>query len=903
MDIDDELTTDIKTSDKSLSSKSNGLMKNSKPQAPAPNFSIGQRNQISGSNQKDFRSSPLINEMSGPQSGLGMIPPNQPLDQSLKLPPSNFPGVQKLQPNSSSGLEVNNKFQSSQPAGNLPQVINPPVINKGIQPTTVFNSSLQMNPNNGSNFKPIEVGQGSQLGNLIKGSPVVQDPKSVSISPQNKPVDIVNHPGAGPSQAIRPNQPQSEAPKLPMEFQGFGNNNSGHKQNPQINPRPNLPGANALNFNHLGQANNLIGPNPPNPPNLPNPSNIFSKPGIPDSKSSQPIINPKMPEFNTTITPFGAKAPDSLKMSAVNSSNGTQQIIQNKANIHAQPPGRLPNAAVGFNIPNSSDSNLSQFGPRVPANEKIENQMKNEKDIKAGETLKEQEHPQKIDIKKDTPNIKPADRVQAPTIENIKSSPPQLIVTHPNLIQSQSSGPFAFEKNIKSNTPIIPSGVIDSSKPSISNQVIGNPNPSIEDRKGFEGFPKIGPEVNESGNKLSQVGKQPAQPVINQFKPNEPKIHSQFAQPFELSKQNLQPLNKAPQQEIPFMERRDFGNNQKVNTIPSLAKQPAKLSQIIKQNTDSPIKLNKIIPKDPINIKVVKMIPDDTYRSQLNLINILSELIDYNSLIIKNQEINEFLTVNSLKGSGECEKILKFVNFKLQCEICQSKNIHSLIELKCKTIVCLNCLLNAGELSIKKNFFECPKCRKIIDEDEQIIIWEKLGKSERIVEREKLEFKLKFEGQLFCSKCEKYKKNFFHGCLHICKECFAADLRKNVVCCKKCGDDMDLDVVLQENFQCKSCESVNYFVGSYGKYVQNETHVLCVSCVYNFFNQGFDKNLRIKLSKLEKIEINDHLFQRCEGCNNEFFKDYLASEICGHMMCQSCRGERACNSCSRPNNS
>ena len=161
-------------------------------------------------------------------------------------------------------------------------------------------------------------------------------------------------------------------------------------------------------------------------------------------------------------------------------------------------------------------------------------------------------------------------------------------------------------------------------------------------------------------------------------------------------------------------------------------------------------------------------------------------------------------------------------------------------------------------LIIQKNFFGCPKCRKVIDEDEQVLIWQKLGKSQEEVERDKLELKYKNEGQVICIRCDKYKKNFYHGCLHVCKECFAADLRNNYISCQKCYEIMNIDAILNETFECKSCEQITYFVGSYGKYVHNEALALCIVCVLNFFNQGVDRVLKIKLSKSEKIEINEN---------------------------------------------
>ena len=894
MDIDDELVSDIKTSEKTLSSKQTGLLKNSKAVSSGPNQNLGQPNQVSGSNQKGVQgfnpSMGSIDHNYGPGGNPPPPPPIPPSEIRSNYPPKQpdgpFSGVQKPPVNSMSGSDVNKKPQSSQASGNIPQAMNPPVINSVFPPNSAMNSSMKMNPNNGSNAKPFEVGKGLPSSNPNNSSQQFQNSNLPVNINQSKPPNSSNIVPIVPNpQTLQQINPQPGQPKP-------GNMNSEYKPSPQFDPNPNSSWPKAQNFNNPSSS-----PNPLNFPKNPEPS----EPRFPAQSSKIP----ELPKIDPSISPYGAKAPDSLKMSNLGNSSVFQSPALNKSN-NSVVPGRLPNVQETIVLPNQNISGLNLNKPDLSAAN-----VKSEANTKTDGDTQEHNQPKPIEINKESMNRKSVEQgFNQPKKESVKNLPPPLIVDNSHLMKKQISGPFSVQQDLPSNPSIVIPSVINSSNLNANSAVVVNQNPVNEEAK-FPGmFPKIGPSYNETSNKFGQVDKQLAPPVIQEFKHHEPKAQSHNVQIIENSKlisQNLPSSNqesKAFKPEFSGIHVRNFVNHSLIDVqISSLAKQPARFSQVIKQSTDVPIRLNKEIPKNPINIKVVKMIPEETYRSQLTLINILSELIDYNQLILKYQDFYEFLNGNSIKGSGECDKIIKFVNHKLYCEICQDQNINSLIELKCKTIVCLNCLSNAAELSIKKSFFECPKCRKIIDEEEQNFIWERLGKSQQLVEREKLEFKLKIEGQLICSKCQKYKKNFFHGCLHVCKECFAADLRRNYVSCQKCYDDIDFDAVLNETFKCKSCELENYFVGSYGKYVQNETHLLCVNCVYSFFNQGFDKVLKIKLSKLERIEINDHLFQRCEGCFSEYFKDYLKSKDCGHMMCQNCIEIKACNSCSSPNNS
>ena len=497
---------------------------------------------------------------------------------------------------------------------------------------------------------------------------------------------------------------------------------------------------------------------------------------------------------------------------------------------------------------------------------------------------------------------------KAPFADNFSSPQPNPLNPHDRMQKPNFNNPINVP-NSSVNLPNIPGNPLNSSIPNFNQPISAAQNLIKDEAQNNASFAKIGPSVLKNDFKSSQVDFQTVQIIhqnkppgsgtsINQASQNFKPLGEIIASPNQSSK--ISSDNKA-NQPLPsyFPEAKNLNPGQIGKQIVPAQKHNNRVSYIEKSATDTPIKLNKEIPKNPINIKVVKMVPEDTIRSQITLINILSNLIDYNQLIHNYSDFSKYLSTNSSKGSGECEKLLKFIDERLSCELCNENNMNSLIELKCKSLICTNCLLNAGEISIKKNFFECPKCRKIIDEDEQILIWQKLGKSSKQVEREKLELKYKNEGQLICAKCEKYKKNFYPCCLHVCKECLAADFRKNLVSCSQCYENFNFDEILNETFECKSCEQITYFVGSYGKYVHNESQLLCINCVFSFFNQGYDRVLKIKLSKLERIEINDHLFQRCEGCNTEIFKEYMVIEKCGHEMCQNCQGNKVCNSCIR----
>jgi hypothetical protein len=335
--------------------------------------------------------------------------------------------------------------------------------------------------------------------------------------------------------------------------------------------------------------------------------------------------------------------------------------------------------------------------------------------------------------------------------------------------------------------------------------------------------------------------------------------------------------------------------------IPKRGFSPQEKSQnklIPKKPSEGFAKLGKMIPKNEINILIVKVNQEQVHKTQIEVINLLARVIDYNKLIEGSNNLFQFLKENSNRGSEECKKTLEFFTECITCKICKERTPAELLELRCKSIICRACLKKAAVESIEKKYFQCPDCRKVITEEEQQFIMTELKISIEHIRKEKLENKLRTKGQLKCRKCERFRKNYWPWCLHLCKECFAFEVRKNCVPCQSCHESVEYDKILGETFKCRNCEQIYFFIGSYGKYVYNETHLLCVQCVYDYFNQGNNTKLNIKLSKAEKIEINDHLFQVCSGCSSEFFRDYLEITPCGHYMCRSCNGSSACRLCS-----
>lgn len=332
--------------------------------------------------------------------------------------------------------------------------------------------------------------------------------------------------------------------------------------------------------------------------------------------------------------------------------------------------------------------------------------------------------------------------------------------------------------------------------------------------------------------------------------------------------------------------------DQKINTVTqgiSSEPKPLKKTEIIK--------LNQAIPTNNPPIQIVKkkqtsLIISDIY-------NTLVPFIDHDKLFTYHAEIlkeSEKLPVYF----EEAKYFIDLVSKETTCCICVEKNIKTL-KLNCDHCICSQCLTTSIQTSFKFKKMECPACKVQIKDSEELRIFEFCGKSKKEMKKAEILEGLQ-NSSVKCEICEKFKKNFFvNSCLHACQECQASLIRRYQSVCPICKESWDVNSLKSVTFNCSNCKQNNPFIDGFGKYLHGENCLLCLTCTHSsLINRSCSKCFR-KLKRIEKCELNDHLFTICAWCATEEFRGYTTtSSCCQKTICNQCSQSPECHSC--PNN-
>ena len=307
--------------------------------------------------------------------------------------------------------------------------------------------------------------------------------------------------------------------------------------------------------------------------------------------------------------------------------------------------------------------------------------------------------------------------------------------------------------------------------------------------------------------------------------------------------------------------------------------------------------LNISIPKNAIP-QIRKFLPDQIISHLDEILNDIKSILNLNDISLKIDEFKQKLDLLAMKGCIKSKEIIGYILSAYRCVICNNSDIQNIFELRCGDQICMKCLENAASQTEGVHKMKCPCCKVDCDAAQEEKIWMRLGYRKSELENLNLKYKYQSNGSLECKLCKKQKKQFYNYCYHVCKECFAEEVRLTKAPCVTCHEQCNYDEIVNEVFQCSNCEVANYFVGSYGKFIDDEKYVFCINCSYEYFNTSYNNKFNIKLKKLDKVELNDHLFSLCWICNIEVFKGTLVSSNCQHRICDKHENIGSCNLCS-----
>lgn len=416
-----------------------------------------------------------------------------------------------------------------------------------------------------------------------------------------------------------------------------------------------------------------------------------------------------------------------------------------------------------------------------------------------------------------------------------------------------------------------------------SGQNIENQGSNINEKNSLNQKPVIEGPANQKPFMIPPSQHNPSTDYVNIPKPNIPTINKQLLKPEALSN----PIAKNTQKLI--QESKNFEVEQKASSVqvlkihdnPSIKKNSANLDCVHQES----LKLQKPIPKNLMPNTLVKFMPDELIQVLDLIIKHLQQILSFNDIKAKIHEFN--LKLNDIKSQKliQAIEIHEFIINRFVCAKCAERSVELLCELRCGDIVCMGCLEEAALKTEGIKELLCPSCSICLDCFDEARIWKMLSFNKSDLENHYLRNVYESRKLLKCKCCEKEKKNYYNTCYHFCKECFASSLRQRVNPCINCEKDFDPDVLYNELATCDSCKENFYFVGTYGKYICDEKYLFCLNCTYDLYNSGYNKVFNHKMKKLEKIEINEHLFGFCNLCNKEVFKDYLHEKSDGYFIC------------------
>lgn len=500
--------------------------------------------------------------------------------------------------------------------------------------------------------------------------------------------------------------------------------------------------------------------------------------------------------------------------------------------------------------------------------------------------------------------------------KNMEGVGPQVINQKANQNNPLLGSNLAAPEIGKSNFPVpVPQGV--NIKPPASQNIPGSNNIFSQGKQAAPiksngpAFPNTVPPsqvkqsdpFNQTGLKINASNPQPDPSNLNTPKAM---INNPPSQPVQPDPQLIS--SNPPGQVIqppPIIDQKIHDSNLKRGQSPSPEKKLNLPPNLVKKQASNKMRDSQIIPlnipKDILQINLKKFLPEEILNKLENISNIFTDVLDYNLIIARKEEFQQKLSLFAQKGSKDSKRTLEKVMNSLVCKKCQNMRDKS-IELKCGHLICIDCF--NGKIQESQNFtVECPECGKSPEPAVQSKILDELQYDKDSLIKNSLKLKYEENRSLECGKCKVTKKNYYDNCPHMCKECFANVIRNNKTWpCSICYDEDFYNEIINEVFTCESCGTKNYFIGSYGKYVCNESYLFCINCCYNYYNSGSNEKFEISLKKYERVELNEHIFRYCGSCKQEKYRgNFEKLENCDHFKCSECMSQPFCKEC-LPNN-
>lgn len=300
---------------------------------------------------------------------------------------------------------------------------------------------------------------------------------------------------------------------------------------------------------------------------------------------------------------------------------------------------------------------------------------------------------------------------------------------------------------------------------------------------------------------------------------------------------------------------------------------------------------------------IIKKIPAEELSKILsNILSHLIPLIDTNKFFLNQDQILEEIDKIKFSGCEAASQLLEYLQ-TYQCNSCQSKSLK--IQLSCKHSFCESCTNSFQIVQSLENpnqsTLQCLICTKPITENEFNLLSHQNNQRILAVENEFLLEKLNTEGFLKCRICNKNKTKFFKTCCyHMCRDCVAENIREKKFQCSICTTNFtNFENILHEMVLCDNCQIKGYYIGDYMKAIEGEKCTLCSICLNKSLNQGMCQKCGKKVSKAEKLEINDFLFTKCGICKEEIFRGYASfNSCCQSKVCLECNGkDEICRKC------
>ena len=714
--------------------------------------------------------------------------------------------------------------------------------------------------------------------------------------------------------------------QIPPEPPFQRNPNNSNQVLPNQNQLSNLKSSQEqVKFPGIEVNNPMLNANPQGFPNYNQPPNLLSQPPNLPNKMNQNTAN--NPLFNQNLVNKGPQVaspiirqendPTNLKPPNINiiPPNDNKIIVENHAqgmNMHQGKPGGQANPGnFHQNLGNGNQNNfkgVNQLQPTVNKPNQIANQSKpivnqpppilNQPPLILNQPplILNQPRPNEIPGLNQPPNPNQRPPIFSDQKPNISSpgfnlgSQPQVLSggaqmipgQKPNNIGGQIINPTGQAPNLGGPPfPQAPQNMYPGNNKNIGEPFIQNAPGGQQKKNPPSQNNSLPPDLNTDPKMFKpDHNPKPNQPFGNNPKDFNP--NKEQAPPYSSINQ-IQDKSSDHKRKSMSPQKHKFPSNPQIGNMT--------IGKAINQN------LNISIPKNAIP-QIRKFLPDQIISHLDEILNDIKSILNLNDISLKIDEFKQKLDLLAMKGCIKSKEIIGYILSAYRCVICNNSDIQNIFELRCGDQICMKCLENAASQTEGVHKMKCPCCKVDCDAAQEEKIWMRLGYRKSELENLNLKYKYQSNGSLECKLCKKQKKQFYNYCYHVCKECFAEEVRLTKAPCVTCHEQCNYDEIVNEVFQCSNCEVANYFVGSYGKFIDDEKYVFCINCSYEYFNTSYNNKFNIKLKKLDKVELNDHLFSLCWICNIEVFKGTLVSSNCQHRFCDKHENIESCNLCS-----